>query len=250
MSPRIPVCALLGLFITGAVFGTPCAAGSLFPNVLVNDRSHDTPGAAQSSVSIAAAGRNVVATWDDAQRRIAPVSMVGYASSSDDGATWKDGGAPLTTGGVTRWTGSPMVAVNEQTGTFYLVALCEPTSITNGVAITKGTFIDGEVQWDTPRIAVSANRQATRYDAPWLAADPESGNLYLTYVRYNLLNGTNRIDYQRNTGNNAIAWSAPSTLSSPDDVARVRTPRIAAGPDGAVWAAWHTIGTGSQDFIK
>src|SRR5262249_15443788 len=93
-------------------------------------------------------------------------------------------------------------------------------------------------------------RQVTRYDAPWLAADPESGNLYLTYVRYNLLNGSNRIDYQRNTGNNAIAWSAPSTLSSPDDVARVRSPRIAAGPDGAVWAAWHTIGTGSLDFIK
>ena len=226
------------------------APGSIFPNVLVNDRSHDAPGAVQSSVSIAASGRNVVAVWNDGQGLITLGSMIGYASSNDDGATWKDGGAPLTTGGVTQWTSSPMVAVNEATGTFYLVALCQPTSITNGVAVTKGTFIDGEVMWDTPRIAASGNRQAVRYEAPWLAADPESGNLYLTYVRYSLLNGSNRIDYQRNTGNNAIAWSAPATLSSPDDVARVRAPRIAAGPEGTVWAAWHTIGTGPLDFIK
>ena len=221
-----------------------------FPNLPVNDRSLDAPGAVQSGASIAAAGRNVVAAWNDGQGLLTLGSTIGYASSSDDGATWRDGGAPLTTGGVSQWTSDPVVAVNERTGTFYLAALCQPTSGTQGVAVTKGTFIDGQVMWDTPRLAISANRQVTRYDQPWLAADSVSGNLYLTYVRYNLLNGSNRIDYQRNTGNNDVAWSAPATLSSPDDVARVRAPRIAAGPDGAVWAAWHTIGTGPLDFFR
>jgi hypothetical protein len=223
---------------------------SSFPNVPVNDRSHDVPGAVQSGVSIAAAGRNVVAAWNDGQGVFTFTSAIGYAYSSDDGASWTDGGAPLTTGGVTLWTGSPVVAVNERTGTFYLAALCQPTSGTIGIAITKGTFLDGVVMWDTPRIAISANRQVTRYEQPWLAADSVSGNLYLTYVRYNELNGTNRIDYQRNTGNNADAWSAPATLSYPDDMGRVRAPRIATGPDGVVWAAWHTIGREAQDFFK
>jgi hypothetical protein len=221
-----------------------------FPNLPVNDRSQDAPGAVQSGVSIAASGRNVVAAWNDGQGLLTLGSTIGFASSSDDGATWRDGGAPLTTGGVSQWISNSVVAVNERTGTFYLAALCQPTSITNGIAVTKGTFIDGEVMWDTPRLVISANRQVTRYDQPWLAADSVSGNLYLTYVRDNLLNRSNRIDYQRNTGNNDVAWSAPATLSSPDDVARVRAPRIASGPDGAVWAAWHTIGTGPLDFFK
>jgi hypothetical protein len=225
-------------------------AGAWFPNVPVSDRSHDAPGAVQSGVSIAAAGRNVVAVWNDGQGVFTFGSTIGYAYSSDDGVSWTDGGAPLTTGGVSLWTGSPVVAVNERTGTFYLAALCRPTSLTIGIAVTKGTFLDGEIMWDTPRIAISATRQVTRYEQPWLAADSVSGNLYLVYVRYNELNGTNRVDYQRNTGDNAVAWSAPATLSYPDDMGRVRAPRIAVGPDGVVWAAWHTVGREAQDFFK
>src|SRR5262245_866600 len=225
-------------------------AGAAFSDRIINDRSLDAPGATQSEVSIAAAGSHVVAVWNDGQGLVTLGSTIGYAYSTDGGATWTDGGAPLATGGVGAWTTGPVVTVNEKTGTFYLAALCEPTYLTNGVGVTKGTFIDGELMWDTPRLAISANRQVTAYDQPWIAADSVSGNLYLTYARFNLLNGTNRIDYQRNTGNNAVAWSAPSTLSSPDDVARVRAPRIAVGPEGVVWAAWHTIGTGELDFLR
>jgi hypothetical protein len=225
---------------------------SSYTNVLVNNRATDTgPGSGQSEVSIAAFGGNVVAAWNDGEGFAVGGSTQGYAYSSNGGLTWVDGGSPPTTN-VGTWTSDPQVVVNEKTGAFYFAALCE-TGTTNGIGVVKGTFSGGVLTWGTPRLVISANNTFAIYDKEWLAADSTTGNLYLIYSRYTVTGGaitTNRIDFQRNTGDNAIAWDAPVTLSSPSDAGLVQGARVAVGPGGDVWTVWNAIGLTDADFMR
>jgi hypothetical protein len=226
---------------------------SSYTNVLVNNRATDTgPASGQCEVSIAAFGSNVVAAWNDGEGFAFAGSTQGYAYSTNGGLTWVDGGFPPTTN-VGNWTSDPQVVVNEKTGDFYFAALCEPTASTNGVGVVKGTFSGGVLTWGTPRVVISANNTFAIYDKEWLAADSTTGNLYLIYSRYTVTGGaitTNRIDFQRNTGDNAIAWDAPITLSAPSDAGLVQGPRVAVGPTGDVWTVWNAIGLTDVDFMR
>lgn len=229
------------------------ALTSAYTNILVNNRAGDTGfNSGQSEVSIAAFGSNVVAAWNDGEGFNFGGSTQGYAYSSNGGLSWVDGGFPPTTS-VGTWTSDPQVVVNEKTGAFYFAALCEPTATTNGIGVVKGTFAGGVLTWGTPRVVISANNTFAIYDKEWLAADSTTGNLYLIYARFSVVGGvitSNRIDLQRNTGDNAIAWDAPITLSSPSDAGLVQGPRVAAGPAGEVWTTWNAIGFVDVDFMR
>jgi hypothetical protein len=238
----------------GSLPGAPSIdATSAYTNLIVNNRATDTqPASGQCEVSIAAFGLNVVAAWNDGEGFGTSTSTQGYAYSTNGGLTWVDGGAPPSTN-VTNWTSDPVVAVNEKTGDFYFAALCEPSATTNGVGVVKGTFSGGVFTWGTPRIVVSANNSSAIYDKEWLAADSTTGNLYLTYARFAVVGGSlfsNRIDFQRNTGDNAIPWDAPTPLSAPADNGLVQAARVVVGPAGQVWTTWNVIGLTDVDFMK
>ncbi|HKQ59080.1 MAG TPA: T9SS type A sorting domain-containing protein [Candidatus Eisenbacteria bacterium] len=229
---------------------------SFSPNSIVNNRATDTatcgsppctglPWSGQSSPTIGAIGNNLVAAWNDGEGFVTGFSTIGYGYSIDGGVTWVDGGVPPTTGGVGIWTSNPVIAVNENNGGFYLAATCEPTLSTNGVAVVKGTFIGGAIAWGTPRVVVQGSYNSVVFDAPWVAADPVSGNLYLTYTRYTAIGGSitsNRIDFTFTNLDNASPWAAPVTLSSAADAGLVQGPRVAVGPAGEVWTVWNAIG--------
>src|SRR5262245_12674733 len=228
-------------------------ATSLYTNILVNNRATDTaPGSGQCEVSIAAFGSNVVAAWNDGEGFSFAGSTQGFGYSSNGGLSWTDGGFPPTTN-VGNWTSDPQVVVNEKTGAFYFAALCEPTGTTNGIGVVKGTFTGGVLTWGTPQLVISASYTTAIYDKAWLAADSTTGNLYLTYARYSVVGGAitiNRIDFQRNTGDLAIPWDAPITLSSPSDAGLVSGARVAVGPGGEVWTTWNAIGPTDVDFMR
>ena len=240
----------------------PAALAALAANRIVNNRATDTalcptapctglPWSGQCEVSIAAHGNNLVAAWNDGEGFEIGGSTQGYAYSNDGGVTWVDGGIPPITGGVTEWTSDPVVIVNESNGDFYFTALCDPSASTNGIGVVKGTFVSGALVWQTPVVAVSGNNDGTAgnpgfiYDKEWLAVDPTSGNLYLIYSRFSVVNGgltSNQIDFQRKLP--AGLWLTPVTLSAGGDNGLVQGARVAVGPAGEVWATWNAIGKG------
>jgi hypothetical protein len=247
--------------------GTPVAAPAgltaIATNQIVNNRATDIatcpsapclgqPWSGQCEVSIGAVGNHLVAAWNDGEGFETGLSTQGFGYSNDDGATWVDDGIPPVTG-VGVWTSDPVIAVNEKTGAFYYAALCEPTVGTNGVGVVKGTFVGGVLQWGTPQVVVSGNSASAVFDKEWLAADSLTGNLYVIYSRFIVSGGvitSDRIEFSRNTGDNAVAWSPTVTLSSATDAGRVQGARVAVGPAGEVWATWNTIGTSALDFMR
>jgi type IX secretion system substrate protein len=244
----------------------PASTTAIATNRLVNNPATDTalcpsapctgmPWSGQCEVSIVAHGSNVVAAWNDGEGFQTGSSTQGYAYSNNGGVTWADGGTPPVSGGIVEWTSDPVLAVNEKTGEFYFSALCDPSASTNGIGVVKGTFVGGALVWQTPEMAIVANNNGTMaspgalLDKQWLVADSTTGNLYMTYTRFPVVNGaitTNRIDFQRKTA----SWSIPLTLSAGADAGRVQGSRVAVGPEGYVWATWNAIGSSALDFMR
>jgi type IX secretion system substrate protein len=244
---------------------SPASPAAIATNRLVNNRATDTaicnqapctglPWSGQCEVSIAANGNNVVAAWNDGEGFVGGTSTQGYAYSTNGGVTWVDGGVPPVSGGVTEWTSDPVVTVNEKTGAFYYAGLCDPSGTTNGIGVIKGTFVGGVLTWQTPRVVVSGTNSTVIYDKEWLVADSTSTNLYMVYARFTVSGGSitsNRIEFTRNTNDNALPWTSPVQISAAGDNGGVQGPRVAVGPGPAadVWTAWNVIGP-SFDYMK
>jgi hypothetical protein len=223
---------------------------SAYPNVPVNDRATDqVPGSGQSEVSIAAHGNDLVASWNDAET--IPSTIQGFGYSTDGGQTWVDGGS-LPTPNVGRWDGDPVVTVNEKTGEFYVIGICEPTPTTNGIGMVRGMFSGGTLVWGTPEMAISGSDASVFYDKPWMVADSTSGNVYITYTRFAVSLGmitSSRIEIVRKTSP-ALPFQAPIPLSGVADAGHVQGSRVVVGPGGDVWVAWFVVGATDLDFLR
>ena len=228
----------------------------------VNKRANNPAGdvftdAGQSETSIAAIGSNVLLTWNDGDGfdRVAPnYQLLGFGYSTDGGATWTDGGQmPQLTGNPNwQWSSDPVLTVNTTTSEFIFVGLVFPagppgTGTTNGVAIVKGTFSGGVFTWGTPTLIVSGSNSAVFYDKEWVAVDPATSNIYLTYTKFTL--SGDEIDFQRST-NGGTVWSAAIKLSSTADNGYVQGARVAVGPTGQVYDVYQAIGPVDKDFFK
>jgi pre-peptidase len=231
-------------------------------NVAVNDSTGEPGGATQSEVSIASYGDQAVAAWNDGIGiyNVPETDTQGFAYSTDGGLTWTDGGAPPNTN-VGKWDSDPVVVVNEKTGAFYFAALCDPSSTENGIGVVKGTFSGGTFSWGTPTLAVVVNNATTLLDKSWMAVDSLSGNLYLTYASFGVVNGqtvSDQIRIVRST-DDGQTWIGTQGLSSPADDGLVQGARPAVGPDGEVYVVWHAVGQASgpnrnspfgRDFLR
>lgn len=247
----------------------PAGVSAIAANVIANNRATDDdicsfppctglPWSGQAEVSIGAHGNNLVAAWNDGAGFNDFLSTQGFAYSTNNGASWIDGGIPPVTGGVGEWTSDPVIAVNEKTGAFYYAGLCSPNASTNGIGVVKGTFSGGTFTWGTPRVAISGSNTAAIYDKEWLAADSLTGNLYLVYAKFTIVSGQitgNEVQYLKNVNDNTAAWTgvtggAATKLSSATDDGRVQGARVAIGPAGEVWTAWNAIGPSTVDFMR
>jgi hypothetical protein len=231
------------------------------PNRLVNDPTGEPWGSCQSEVSIAAHGNNVVAAWNDGQG-IYPLpeeDTQGYAYSTDGGLTWTDGGR-VPNGGQFLWSSDPVVVVNPSTGAFYFSALYDAAG-ENGIAVVKGTFNGASFSWSAPMVVQSVPNSSNLLDKEWMAVDPASGNLYVTYSNFVFVGGvpvSNSIQISRSV-DDGQNWSTPVTLSSSADAGLVQGSRPAVGPDGELYVVWHAIGQSSgpdanspfgRDFLR
>jgi hypothetical protein len=232
---------------------TPSSIASLSTNLLVNDPATDADPAstAQSEVSIAADGQNMVVTWNDGNglNFLPYTNSQGYGWSTDGGQTWTDGGSPPTPVTNMIWFSDPVVMVNPKTHKFYFSALyLDPKNLstgTNGVAVVQGAFSGGSFSWGTPVSVVSGAASSDVYDKEWMAVDTLTNNVYVSYVHFTI--NSDAIEFKRSIDAGAT-FPTTLSLSSATDAGYVQAPRVVVGPSGEVYVGWYAIGNAADSY--
>ena len=196
----------------------------------------------QSEVSVAGARGGLLAVWNDGARHQGQLNAISFATSTDGGQTWREGG-PLPVGGqIAVWVSDPVAAVDAARGDFYVAGLAITSTANNGVGIVRGHFASNSFTWETPRAARSVRDSLP--DKPWLAADSLTGNLYMSYTTFYKREGknTDRIEFQRSV-DGGQTWSPAFRISPASEEGLVQGSRPAIGPDGKLHVVWKTIDT-------
>ena len=237
---------------------------ALAPNIRVNDPSGDDAfcstcsDAAQSEPSIAALRNNVLVAWNDGLGFYICLDCAtrqGYGYSTDGGATFVDGGMIPSPSGVI-WTSDPVLAVNEATGDFYYCGLVDYGANESGLGVVRGQFSGNTFSWGTPVVVRHVVNQTggIDIDKPWIAVDPGTGNVYVSYTHFTVNTQTfsvvDSIVFQRSLDRGATWERDLITLSSDAAAGLVQGSRPAVGPDGEVYVAWKEIGKTDADYMR
>jgi len=129
-----------------------------------------------------ASGNTIVAAFQSGRFTDGGASNVGWATSTDAGATWTAGFLPGTTrfaGGSYARVSDPSVAYDARHGVWLIITL--PLGSPGGVLISRST--DGALTWGNPVPVVATG---DGLDKPWVACDdtatsPHYGNCYATW---------------------------------------------------------------------
>ncbi len=236
-----------GRLIRGPAFATSIHATQSTPsNVLVNDRSLDGFGAAQSEESVAMVGSLGLAAWNNGQGFYNGSDTQTAAWTSNGGASWSSIAIPHPSGAqIAYWFSDPVVTVNEKTGTFYYCGLTTFSASTNGISVASGHFSGGTFVWDAVVPVRNGSNSSLLFDKQWIAADSSNGNLYLSYTVFGSVADT--IVTQRSTDGGAH-WDNPIVLNS-TGFGNVSGSRPAVGPNSEVYVTWQEAGP-TFDFMR
>ncbi|HET7225102.1 MAG TPA: FlgD immunoglobulin-like domain containing protein, partial [Candidatus Eisenbacteria bacterium] len=226
-------------------------------NVMVNNPAGDAAGTGQAEESVAAIGSKLLVAFNDGQGFVSGnpyKDTQGYAVSTDNGATFVDGGVPPKPAGFSAWvwTSDPITAVNAKTGKYYYCGLASSDGTHNAIGLASGSFSGTSFVWDSVRVVRNELNTNFLLDKPWLAADSTTGNLYVAMTTYDqtVPGGVNWIDFTRST-NGGRTWSTPLQISDNQTNGLVQGARIVAAPAGKVVATWQAIGdTIVYDYLK
>ena len=260
---------------SGAITGTgnPPRVG---PNIRANAAQQAFPNGllGRSETTLTIDRQNIVAGWNDAQGFCgppfgsactpqSPAGLSGYAYSTDQGATWTDGGAPDPFGGVLS-RGDPWLDDNAA-GTFYYANLAveQTTAASLGVGVWRGSFSGSSFSWsdvetfDSPENAVTPDFDF--YDKEAIAAGKGkySKDAYVSLTNFQGFDaddgcpvlpqfGFVQIEVWRMHDGGAT-WQGPAIAGpeAPDSLAdcgftgtlqQSSAPTI--GPDGSVYVVW------------
>lgn len=154
-------------------------------------------------------GSTEVTTFQSGRFNDGGASNIGWATTTDAGATWKKGFLP----GITQFSAppgpyprasDPVTTFDAKHGIWMIVSLgFSPTS--NAMLISRST--DGQ-GWDLPVTAWESD-QDLDFDKPWISCDnwetsPYYGNCYLTWADF----GTSKLVTQT-SHDGGLTWSAP-----------------------------------------
>jgi hypothetical protein len=182
--------------------------------------SHDVyvnPGSqhqAQVEPDSFAFGSTVVDTFQSGRFFDGGASNLGWASSTDGGATWKSGFLPGITEfgappGLYPRASDPGVGYDAKHGV-WMIATLAFSSDANAFLISRSA--DGRA-WDLPVTAFQSDTDLD-YDKPWITCDnwqssPFFGNCYLTYADF----GTNKL-FTQTSRDGGLTWG-PQVASPP-----------------------------------
>jgi hypothetical protein len=207
----------------------PSSAQSVSANVRANNTAGDAANTTNSENAIAMWGNYGVTGWNDGLNFGVSPGNSGYATTTDGGATWVDGGVPPVPTPSARYEGDPSLAV-DNAGYFYYANLYTPDGIASSISVNRGQFIAGVFSWNMPVLPVGATT-TDFLDKEWIAVNPVNGYVYLTYTRF-FAAGGNQIEFTRSIDNGAT-WSSPMALSSPA-TENCQGSRVYVGPTGEV----------------
>jgi hypothetical protein len=246
---RLPlVAALVTLPVVAPGLPAPAAAQIPPPNVRVSALP-----TVDNEPSVAVHGNHVVAVWYQGFY----LNAAGWALSTDGGSSWIQRG-DFPKGTNDQAYGLPSVSVGPD-GMFHAAVLFAAVYPSGGgfytVATFRGTVAGSTLTWQGPVYAIpDQNTLAVDYDAPWIASDPQGGNLYLVYTRWyfdNSINGQSGYEiYLVRSTDGGLTWSAPQALSSTN----CNGARAMVGPDRELYVVWQdlageqVVGRKSSDF--
>ncbi|MFN8586641.1 MAG: hypothetical protein U0704_02480 [Candidatus Eisenbacteria bacterium] len=238
----------------------PASGNAVGPtNVRCNNPSGDTAGDGQCETSLVAWHQYMLAAWNDGKGfHDGSQQFQGWATSTDGGLTWTDRGTiPLPTGDANwSWTSDPVLAVNSRTGAFYFSALVDPDGAagsTNGIAVVKGRFTNSTFAWGNPSLVRSVNYSTDFLDKQWIAVDPGTGKVYVSYTRF--ASNVSEINFQA-SDSSLTSWSSPLLISvtsnnaNLDERGLVQGSRPVVGPDGTLFVMYYRIGLVDVDYQR
>lgn len=242
--------------------GGSVANGVAPTNARCNNPTGDTAGDGQCETSIVGWNQYMIAAWNDGKGfHDGSGQTQGWATSVDGGQTWTDRGyLPLPSGDANwSWTSDPVLAVNPTTGAFYFSALVDPDGAagsTNGIALVKGRFSGSSFAWGQPSLVRSVNYSSEFLDKQWIAVDPGTGRVYVSYTRF--VSNVSEINFQASDSSlsawtGAVQVSVSSNNAALDERGLVQGSRPVVGPDGTVFVTYYRIGlvdTDSYRFAK
>lgn len=199
--------------------------------------------------------RNVLAGWQESRYANGGARALGYAASTDEGATWNEGlasGLTRASGGAWDRASDPWVAFGPGSRAYFCSLLFDENSPDNAIGVNRST--DGGRTWGPVVIAAFSNAEFN--DKQSLTVDTSEGSPFLgrVYVVWDANFDTNMdggIDRQTvlvtHSSDEGSTWSRPVKVrkkgANVGCIARV-------GPDGSVSMVW--LGgslTGRKSYI-
>ncbi len=193
----------------------------------------------QAETTIASLGSNMLAGWNDTKGFCTGGAVHGYATSTDGGTSWSDGGdvPALPTGG--RYRGDPVHAVNRKSGRFYILGLYEGGANGSGLALCYGKFPGGGVFTFENNLQIAVGG-ADFLDKEWFGVDSVTGNVYVSWTNFPGAGG-DQIEF-RAFDSLGVALAPMQVLSSPAGFGNVQGSRPVVGPDGELYVVWYEYG--------
>jgi hypothetical protein len=216
----------------------------------------------QSETSIAASGRNIVATYNNSADQplvqTGPTSLAfvhrflsGYSVSNDGGATWASGSMPPIAGSIFTF-GDPSVGVDRK-GNFYFATLGANAAGLSTIQVNKS--VNGGRSWSDAAVV----QQDNGGDKEWLAVGPDPAamnrdNVYVTWTSFQASGA--QLRFGRTTDGGAT-WQA-KTIFAPPPNANPDFPQNSlqfSNPavdriTGVLYVPFARFSNGDQDFLQ
>ena len=161
---------------------------------------------------IYAHGRTLVAVFQAGRIATGSADNIGWAASTDGGATWQHGFLPgITVYAGGRWAraSDPVVAYDPKAGVWLASALNNNYAKTlYGVSVSRSA--DGLTWQRSVEVATSA--AGVTYDKPWITCDttPASPHYGNCYAEWDLPTSNDQVVMSTST-DGGLTWSAPSS---------------------------------------
>lgn len=224
------------LFLAGAIAAVAVSAASAAsqaqPIRLSTDRL-STVGAqhaTQVEPHAAAAGSTVVSVFQVGRYFDGGAAAIGFATSRDDGRTWRSGLLPSLTSatappGTANRATDTAVAYDDLHGRWLAESL---TLSDRSTAVVVSASIDG-LTWEPPVTVVTHPRpgrgeESTSLDKSWIACDDGAASPFhgRCYVAYTDFTGPGTSIGVQSTTDGGVTWSAPTRVRVAVDVPGVQ----------------------------
>src|SRR6266481_6685519 len=213
---------------------------SLLPsvNALINNNNGFTictQNFTQSETTVVSFGSTIVAGFNDSGSNAGGSNhFTGWSRSTDNGATWTDGGLlPASAGGD---AGDPVLARDSTSGRIYFATLGFTSS--NVIQVFRST--DNGATWLVP-INGAPGKSGTQ-DKEWIAVDnfagSGNGNVYLVERDFGAGNG---VYFFRSTDGGGTWAPSGGTLIASGSPTNVQGAFVTVSPDHSVSAYWYDL---------